>query len=178
MIFREDDSTEVEDKYISRISEAKGLELLEFKEVFDREDRVFDNASSSSILNDSSNMSYDPQNVVDKDYSTKWAEGASGDGIGEWIQVSCTQGDASVSQIKIVNGLATDMDKFYKNNRVKKAKLTFSDGSETTINLDDTASEQVIDIGYKVTSYVRLTILDVYSGSKYNDTCISEIEYI
>lgn len=55
--------------------------------------------------------------------------------------------------------------------------LSFSDGSEIEISLDDTMEEQIIEIGNKTVSSVRLTILEVYNGVKYNDTCIASIKF-
>lgn len=133
-------------------------------------------ADSSSVLNDGNNISYSPSNVLDSKTSTVWSEGVQGDGIGEWIEIS-TGGDiGKVNSIAISNGFTKSTDLYYKNNRIKKANLEFSDGTNKIVEFkDNTLDEQVIDIGGKETSYVRLTILEVYKGNKYQDTCISTI---
>ena len=132
--------------------------------------------NASSILNDGKNISYSHSNVLDGKTSTVWSEGVSGDGIGEWIEIS-TGGDIDkVNNIAISNGFTKSTDLYYKNNRVKRANLEFSDGTNKIVEFKDgILDEQVIDIGGKETSYIILTILDVYRGNKYQDTCISTI---
>ena len=55
-------------------------------------------------------------------------------------------------------------------------RVEFSDGESQIIELEDNfIREQEISIDKKISSYVKLTILEVYSGSKYDDTCIGSI---
>ena len=107
-------------------------------------------------------------------------------------------------QLKINNGFCKNELTYKNNNRVKKAKLTFYEvpliayedyrGTqsleepyimhESEIVLEDTMNQQDF---YFICSpkapfsdgslylYVQLTILDVYPGEKYQDTCISEM---
>ena len=136
-------------------------------------DIVWNIAEASSVLDDGNNISYSPNNVLDNKTTTTWAEGASGDGIGEWIKISTEDGLDNVENISLINGFSKSSDLYYKNNRVKKASLEFSDGTTQVIEFkDDVLEKQVIDIGNKQTSYIKITILEVYRGSKYQDTCI------
>ena len=56
-------------------------------------------------------------------------------------------------------------------------KISFSDGSSQIAHLsDDNTGYQTIDLGRSVdTDYITLTIDSVYSGYKYDDTCIAEV---
>lgn len=82
----------------------------------------------------------------------------------------------SVSGINIVNGYAKDNSVFGNNCRVKKMKFSFSDGTAFTKNLSDTRDLQNIGFGKVIyTDYIKMTIVDTYPGSKYEDTCISYI---
>ena len=83
----------------------------------------------------------------------------------------------TVKQLKIVNGLINSYDGYYKNNRVASVSIGFSDGSSQIATLkDDETGYQVINLSQSMdTSYITLTINDVYRGYKYNDTCIAEV---
>lgn len=122
------------------------------------------------------NISYKPEMVLDARPRTSWIEGVDGSGSGEWIQLNFGK-NINVDNIYILNGLGDVTGKYYyKNHRVKKMLLEFSDGEEQIIELEDNfIREQEIKIDDKITSYIKFTILDVYSGSKYDDTCIGSI---
>jgi len=52
----------------------------------------------------------------------------------------------------------------------------FSDGVKINLDLKDTMDLQKIKIEPHVTKSIKFTIKDVYKGSKYEDTCISELK--
>ena len=142
---------------------------------------VFDEFSSTSelasITNNDGTFNYNISNIADGDYYTCWAEGSSDAGINESILLSADE-KQHVSEISITNGYYKDKDIFYKNNRVKNCRFEFSDGTSQEVVLLGEYSEQsnVITFSPPVdTEYIKITILSVYSGNKYNDTCISEI---
>ena len=115
---------------------------------------------------------------MDGDFSTVWSEGVTGYGAGEWIKLNFPHVQ-TVSAIKIVNGLVNNKNGYYNNNRVKSLVLAFSDGSTQTIYLEDNnIGYQTIQINPVDTTYVKCIINSVYSGSKYNDTCIAEIKLL
>lgn len=131
----------------------------------------------SPIKNNDGTFYYSASNVFDGSYSTCWAEGSSGDGINESIFMTADE-KQRVSEIIITNGLYTNAELFYKNNRVKDCLIEFSDGTSQTVTLLGDYSEQSNRIVFNPpvdTEYIKITILSVYSGNKYNDTCISEI---
>ena len=131
---------------------------------------------STSILTDSFKKDYGPYKVLDGDKSTVWAEGVDGPGYGESITLYFDSVH-TVKQLKIVNGLINSYDGYYKNNRVASIKIIFSDGSSQIAHLsDDNTGYQIIDFSHSVdTDYITLTIDSVYSGYKYDDTCIAEV---
>lgn len=138
---------------------------------------AFSNITASSQLYDSTGKSYSPHKVIDHDSSTTWAEGVGGFGRNEWIQLDLGQ-VKTVKRLGIINGLVNSNNGYYKNNRLKEARLEFSDGGSMVINLSDNNSgEQQINLGENGvrTSFIRLVILDAYKGNKFDDTCISTI---
>ena len=136
------------------------------------------NSECSSILHDSTNKNYGSTRVLDGDFSTVWSEGVSGYGNGEWIRLDFDN-IYTVKKIKIVNGLVNKKNGYYNNNRPKSLTLQFSDGSSQNINLeDDNTGYQVVNINKIETSYVKFVINSVYYGTKYDDTCIADIEIL
>ena len=136
------------------------------------------NSECSSILHDSTNKNYGSTKVLDGDFSTVWSEGVSGYGNGEWIILDFDN-IYTVKKIKIVNGLVNKKNGYYNNNRPKSLTLQFSDGSSQNINLeDDNIGYQVVNINKVETSYVKFVINSVYYGTKYDDTCIADIEIL
>ncbi|MBD5159598.1 MAG: hypothetical protein HDT23_05075 [Ruminococcus sp.] len=131
----------------------------------------------SPIKNNDGTFYYSASNAFDGSYATCWAEGSSGDGTNESIFMTA-DGKQRVSEIIITNGLYTNAELFYKNNRVKDCLIEFSDGTSQNVTLLGDYSEQSNRIVFNPpvdTKYIKITILSVYSGNKYNDTCISEI---
>ena len=126
---------------------------------------------------------YGAENVYDGDNRTAWVEGKADDGVGEYLKIKLKE-KSSVNGILISNGYYKNTDVYYRNNRVKKVKLTFSDGSSKVYKLEDNFLE-TCDIQFDepvVTSTIKVEILSVYkskslNGKKaYHDTCITELE--
>ncbi|MCV9950001.1 NADase-type glycan-binding domain-containing protein [Paenibacillus sp. BT-177] len=129
---------------------------------------------ASSTLPDQAGNSYAARNIMDGNASTAWCEGVKGDGIGEWIKIDF----GSVQELKgfeLINGLAKSSNAFQVNNRVNRMKLEFSNGQTLMID-NDFISNQFLDKSIH-TSFVKITIEAVERGTKYHDTCMSEIRF-
>ena len=136
----------------------------------------FTYANASSVLESSQYGDYAASNVLDNDDSTAWVEGVDGDGIGEYITLFADE-SAPVNGIKILNGYNKNADIYAKNNRVARVRITLSNGEIYELQLEDSYSTYTsLDFGGpKAIEGMRIEILSVYPGSKYQDTCISEI---
>ena len=138
---------------------------------------IFSSASASSIRGtDTEGGQYSVEAVLDEDYFTKWVPSKnSANGIGEWIEVS--SGSVQyVSGIKILNGYHKSEETWRNNNRVRLCTISFSNGTSRQFELQDTFDMIYLDLGETIeTSYVRLTINSIYSGTKWNDTAITYI---
>lgn len=134
-----------------------------------------EDVSASSYLSET-NIKHVPDRIMDDDVTTAWVEGVDGNGEGE--SVTFTFGDSySVSGIRIWNGYQKSEDLYYKNARPSELELEFSDGATERISLQDRSDgAQRFEFAPHVTSYVKIKILSVYSGNKYEDTVISEVE--
>lgn len=137
----------------------------------------FNSISASSELAPEGNNNYYCQNVTDGNSNTAWVEGVSGSGIGESIIFSSDERQR-ITGIKILNGYCKSERLYKKNNRIKEIKMSFSDGSIITKLLQDNFSEyDVIELDKPIIcTYFMIKIEDVYRGTDYDDTCISEIK--
>ena len=168
---------------------------------------------ASSTLPNEGNISYISDHVIARmnvlddariPKLTAWVEGASGSGIGEYIEVEyykshVTEEDEELikmygkpdyknfyKELCIVNGYAASEKTWIENNRVKRLKMYFNGEYIGIINLLDTYKPQYIDIkesnliSKKVrgNGVFRFEILEVYRGTKYDDTCITGIDIL
>ncbi len=155
---------------------SNGMYIAQDTSINDFETQVSASSYFWSEFYESKNISYSPGMVLDARPRTSWIEGVDGSGVGEWIQLDFGE-NINVGSIYILNGLGdVTGEYYYKNHRVKKMLLEFSNGDQQIIELEDNfIREQEIKIDDKTTSYIKFTILDVYGGSKYDDTCIGSI---
>ncbi len=133
--------------------------------------------SSQLIERNRPSDTYKAENLTDGNNATAWAEGTDGAGIGEWIKFSFDV-PRKIKAIKILAGYAKTEGVYLNNNRVKKLKVIFSDGEPQIAELKDVNDFQRIIIDRdRPTKFVKLEILEVFKGQKFDDTCISEIDF-
>jgi hypothetical protein len=111
----------------------KRLEKIEREEILSWEELFlfdFSEGGKTSLYNKSSELNdpgiydfgqYGPHNLFDNDPATCWAEGVSGNGIGEFIFFNVRKG---AKRIEFVNGYGKSKGLFEKNNRVKRLKAS------------------------------------------------------
>ena len=64
------------------------------------------------------------------------------------------------------------------NSRIKKILLSFPDEIDRTpitVELEDTPNPQKINLGFRCKSLIKIKILEVYNGNKYDDACLHGI---
>jgi len=125
----------------------------------------------------STDAGYYVESVLDNDLKTGWTEGAAGDGINEWVLFE-SGNPLEVSKIVIYNGYHKSFNLYQANNRIKKLEIITSNNQVFTVELADLFEpiEIVFDSPIKASS-LKLKIIEVYSGSKYQDTVISGIQF-
>lgn len=140
------------------------------------DENLFSYAFPSSVLPVDGSFDYYGENLLDNNSSTCWCEGASGNGIGESVKLELNSGHP-VQKIEIKSGYCKNQDVYTKNSRPKKISIEFENGKIINAQLEDIYNTyQTIDVsGAEGSSYAVITILEVYSGTVYTDTCISEI---
>lgn len=103
-----------------------------------------------------------------------WAEGVPGDGIGEWLKVDFTRVS---DELLILNGYIDfgNMNAYKNNSRLRRIRI---DSTAPAFSVEYTFDDYVAYHSVKlpaVTKSVKITILDVYKGAKYSDTCVTAI---
>ena len=135
--------------------------------------------SASSSLSNSTKSTYNPVNLHDTDIQTAWVEGKKDHGIGESITLKAS--GAIIDQISIWNGYQKSPELYTQNSRPKTLKLYIDDKPMYLLSLQDTRAVQYFGIEpINVTStahMLRFEIVEVYSGTKWMDTAISEINF-
>ncbi|MBO4319322.1 MAG: hypothetical protein J5857_02515 [Treponema sp.] len=106
-----------------------------------------------------------------------WVEGKKDDGIGETFEFDMMYSSKLPWDIRILNGYVDPLKPhlFKENNRIKKARLETDTGIKKEINFRDEVEFTQIILPEEV-KHVKLTILEVYKGTKYQDTCITSVE--
>ena len=133
--------------------------------------QTFMAASASSEIIDNGKTYY-AENAVDGDWGTSWQEDADGDGIGEFL-ILFFDGDTSVDMFDLRLGYA---DYYERNGRPSSLSFEFSDGTEATFDFPDENEDMYILMDRTiVTDWIKITILGAYTGSQWEDTCITEV---
>lgn len=134
-------------------------------------------AATSMLASEGSNTYY-PHNVADDNGETVWAEGVSGNGIGQSITLS-TSTPQLVYGVHLVGGIlktSSRGDLYYRNSRPRQVTILW-EGGQGVLSLDDMRGYwQGVSFGSPIrTSYVTIRIDAVYPGSVYEDCCIAEV---
>jgi hypothetical protein len=123
---------------------------------------------------DSGGVSYPAENAKDGKAMTPWFEGDPGNGVGSWIEVDLG-GSHNVTRLAVLAGDWSGSG-WGKANRPREIQVVWSDGTTAAWNLDDSYKMQVLDLpSPKATTTVRLKMNQLYSGSAFPDTAVSEI---
>jgi hypothetical protein len=130
---------------------------------------------SSSALAAAGGNNYGVRNLFAGSAAAAWVEGVPGQGVGEWVSVEF-DGQRLVRSVTLQNGYQKNSDIFYKNSRVKRLRLVFSQGETKSFALRDELGPQTLSIDPPLKAYwIQLIIDDVFPGNKYTDTAISKL---
>lgn len=132
--------------------------------------------ASSYLVGDT--REYLPSLAHDGDRSTSWQDGNKYDsGKNEYIVLYFGE-KTKLDCIQVFPGNAVSNEDFVNNERIKTAKITFSDNSSVKYEFDDSFEQEYQTIRFNKeveTEYVKILVEEVYSGEMYTDLCVSEI---
>ena len=161
------------------------IERISDEDLYYLFDCTYSNANNivaSSALKAQGSKNYKASNIFDRDPETAWVEGVKGHGIGQWIEFKnvCVRQDGywcGVGSISILNGYAKSDKAWRENGRVKRLKVYCNGKPKYILELQNSRSLQTFDVSISKGATIRFEILDVYPGTKYQDTVISEIDF-
>lgn len=151
-----------------------------------------DTVYASSFLAPQGANTYIAKNANDLSYKTAWVEGVPGYGVGQSITYhfsgSVFPGNTFIKTITVANGYIKTEKAFIENSRVKKLKLYLNDKLIAILSLADGRGIQTFTFEpYLYQSpkgkehedpwALKFEIADIYKGTKYDDTVISEIYF-
>jgi len=131
------------------------------------------------------NIVYKAENLLDYSILLPWSEGANGNGTGETVALY----GEYVNCILVISNGYVDYDRPYLygyNNRVKKIKIydIANENDYKIIDIEDKPGFQIFTLEDffpdKYSSrYANLVfkIIEVYPGTRYNDTCINYLQF-
>ena len=127
--------------------------------------------SASSELKEGA-ITYGAGNLASFNLKTPWVEGVDGNGIGEYVTFRM-----NFTYLYLFSGyISYDKPYLYEQNaRPKKIKITVTDkgnSQEFIFDLEDTPNPQTLTFPDWMKGEAKLEILEVYPGTKYQDTCI------
>lgn len=147
-----------------------------------------------TVTASSGQKKYPLSNLTDINLETAWVPVKD---VGDWVEFTFKKPIRGLAGYTIVNGYHKNEDTYTQNNRVKKYKIEILQPEREwqTMEWNDEFEDRPYkpmyfenlfsNYGYRdfFDSYdgsypvqkIRFTIEEVYPGSKYNDTCISEI---
>lgn len=150
------------------------------------------NIKASSYLSENTKkgfIEYLPQNLLERLYymtgpdydkvtydtlTPPWVECKEDYGIGEYLDIEFKWPS---DELQILNGFVdfTRMDLYEKNSRVKTVLIESENPKfSKEYEIEDLVRYTLITLPQK-TDKIRITIKDVYPGTKYKDTCLSSI---
>jgi len=129
----------------------------------------------SSVLAPQAGNRYGPENLFDGDRSTAWCEGVQGTGAGQYITLTIN-GAPQFSRLIFENGYGKSQAAYWENARIRTVEVLTDTGIRVVGHLPDSPLESYIDLPRLLNHrQVRITILDVYPGTRYSDTCLSAL---
>jgi hypothetical protein len=155
---------------------------------------------TSAVLPASGGFTYEPDNLIDMDFTTAWCPGGTGGGVGSWIELDMEP--CRLGSLLIANGYTKSGEAYAANSRIRSVRVTLTGDpdngrgsgevcvvSDEVITLEDipwaeldrrnlARGLQVLysegDMGRSVAG-IRLEILEVYPGAVWDDLCVSEL---
>lgn len=145
------------------------------EKVYPAGESMITHVGASSVLKDTKNR-YRSMFMTDGT-AASWCEGKDDDGIGEKV-IFTFERRVKVTEFHVMNGYG-EADFWSKNNRVKELRITSDENKTVSVTLPDTPEKQVIKLPEAVEGKViTFTIVSVYPGTKYRDTCLTELAFI
>ena len=144
-------------------------------------------SKAGSSLADRIKNKYAASNAHDFRLDTAWVEGRKDYGIGEGITFtfeakSIGHDNYTVRGFRIANGYVKSRELWADNSRIKTLKLYADNKPFAVVKLSDVYGFQAVNfpdvkLSRKKSTAIKLEIVEVYPGRKFQDTSIAEINF-
>lgn len=116
------------------------------------------------------------ERIIDGDYATAWSEGVSGYGEGESIVIRFDK-EYVIHGISMASGYHKSEDLYYKNGRPMTLRINIVGEDSIYWTLEDKGlyTQNLVFNKAISTDAIEIVLVNAYPGSKYEDTCISEL---
>ena len=138
--------------------------------------------TASSCLQPIKSFNYEGENAHDFNHESVWA--TKGKGIGESLTYTFEGKCPRITTVKILNGHVKTESVWRANSRVKKLRMYYNGKPYAILALQDSRTLQCFDVGTlgyhdidKPDWTLKFEILEVYPGSKHDDTVIAELYF-
>ena len=138
--------------------------------------------TATSCLKPIKSFNYEGDNAHDFDHESVWA--TNGKGIGESLTYTFEGKCPRITTVKILNGHVKSGTAWSANSRVKKLRMYYNGKPYAILALQDSRTLQCFDVGTlgfhdaaKPNWTLKFEILEVYPGSKHDDTVIAELYF-
>lgn len=138
--------------------------------------------TASSCLQPIKSFNYEGENAHDFNHESVWA--TKGKGIGESLTYTFEGKCPRITTVKILNGHVKSESVWRANSRVKKLRMYYNGKPYAILALQDSRTLQCFDVGTlgyhdldKPDWTLKFEILEVYPGSKHEDTVIAELYF-
>jgi hypothetical protein len=130
-------------------------------------------SASSYLADDPADCS--PAAAIDGDIGTAWVEGVDGDGVGESLTLELGV-PTEVWNVALLPGYCASPEVWRANGRPSRVWIELPDGTALERELEDAPVARVFYLDEaRTVDWLRLTLLDVYPGERWEDTAVSEL---
>jgi len=127
-------------------------------------------------------VAYSPMELGIFKLDAPWVVRTANHGIGESVTFFTMRNNTdSDIGFYLVNGFLSFVKPYLyrQNNRIARLKIVSIDGTGALeFSLKDSPNLQYCDISHLTGSIFRVTIMDVYRGTKYDDTCLAGLVFV
>lgn len=117
---------------------------------------------------------YPLNNLFDNDLTTAYVFSGKKD---NYLIIDFTDKSNYISKLGITAGYLKNKEVFQNNNKITVLELVINGNEKRTLSMQDTFEVQYFDVNSVITN-LRINILEVKKGDKFNDTCISELKFL
>lgn len=124
-------------------------------------------------------IEYSPENLKDNRTGRPWVEGVPGDGVGEKIFLTYERYPSEgFSHLLLSNGFVSygNPSLYGKNGRLKRIRVEDRESEFfQEFAIEDTPNYQILELDRPLKT-ITVEILEVYPGSRWEDTCVNLLE--